>query len=589
MNRIVILFLLNLIVPSTYAQFGDTSELFLWEVKPDSEQIEQGVTSNITAKLTVAKDHIIYKDMTKITVSAPDGIDLADPQYANSVVKFDPTIQEEKDVFVGETEHTIPFYVQQDTQPGDYIVSVTVEYQGCSQSVCYFPETKQYEVPVTVITNTSGFADVNADEFNYDAVKANSLTGETNNPDNFFSKGYFWTFLTVFGFGVLTCFTPCVYPLIPITVTIFGARESKSKLQAFTLALTYVIGIAVMYSTLGYAAAKTGAVFGQFMSNPWVIGFIVSVFAAMGASMLGAFELQLPSSWTMKLTQMGGKGYGSAFFMGLVAGIIAAPCTGPVLVGVLTYVATSGNTFLGVSLLMTYAFGLGMLFLIIGTFSGFISKLPKSGGWMENVKSVFGILLFAFALYYLKEAVDVLKLPLDHSTITYVIATVLFIVGAGIGAIHLSYHTKNFTVRARKTVGVIACTFALYLGMGSMTAVRADNIDWLHSIEEGLELAKTENKPVMIDFYADWCSVCKEIEAFTFATDEVGEELERFVSIKIDLTDETPENQKIMKLFDIRGLPHLTFFDSSGKRLDEKRQLEFISKDEFLEHVSDIK
>jgi thiol:disulfide interchange protein DsbD len=290
----------------------------------------------------------------------------------------------------------------------------------------------------------------------------------------------------------------------------------------------------------------------------------------------------------MKLTQMGGKGYGSAFFMGLVAGIIAAPCTGPVLVGILTYVATSGNTFLGVSLLMTYAFGLGLLFLIIGTFSGFISKLPKSGGWMESVKSVFGILLFAFALYYLKEAVDFLKAPLDNSTTNYVIAVVLFVVGAAVGAIHLSYHTHNVAVRARKTVGVVVCVFALYLGIGSITAVHADNIDWVRSIEEGLELAKQENKPVMIDFYADWCTVCKEIEAYTFATDEVGDELTRFVAIKIDLTDNTPENQKIMQLFGIKGLPHIVFFDSKGGRLEDKRLLEFTSKEDFLTHVSDI-
>lgn len=588
MNRIAILLLFCVFIYPTQAQFGDTGELFVWDVKPDSEQVEQGVTSSISAKLTVAEDHIVYKKMTHITVTAPDGIELAEPNYAETVIKYDPTVQEDKEVYVGENVNSIPFYVKPETAPGDYIIKVKVDYQGCSQSVCFFPETKEFDVPITVVKNTSGFAAVDEDEFNYDAIKANSMTTESDNPEDFFERGYLLTFLFVFGVGVATCFTPCVYPLIPITITIFGARESKSKLQAFTLALTYVIGIAVMYSTLGFIAAKTGAVFGQFMSNPLVIGFIVIVFAAMGASMLGAFELQLPSSWTMKLTSMGGKGYGSAFFMGLVAGIIAAPCTGPVLVGILTYVATSGNTFLGVSLLMTYAFGLGLLFLVIGTFSGFISKLPKSGGWMENVKSVFGILLFAFALYYLKDTLDFLKAPLDNTTMNYVIAVVLFAVGAAAGAIHLSYHTHNFAVRARKTVGVIVCVFAIYLGFGSMTAVHADNIDWVHSIEEGLELAKQENKPVMIDFYADWCTECKKIVANTFATDEVGDELKRFVSVKIDMTNNTEQNQKYMKIFGIKGLPHISFFDSQGNMLEEKRILENVGKEEFLSVIKEI-
>lgn len=588
MKRFFIPIFFCMFIAPAYAQLGDVDELFIWEVKPGSEQVEQGHPFEIQASLTVAADHIVYKNMTKLSAELPEGFQAGESVFGEAHTKTDPIDGMQKEVFTDTSVHKLPVYVSPDTPPGEYEIKVKTEHQGCSKTVCYFPQSHEFTVKITVVENTSGVVNPVPGEIDFDQIKANSMTAESSGSDDFFAEGYFWTYLTIFGVGILTCFTPCVYPLIPITVTIFGARESKSKLQAFTLAFTYVLGIVVMYATLGFIAAKTGAVFGQFLSNPLVIGFIVAVFAAMGASMLGAFELQLPSSWQMKLTQMGGKGYTSAFFMGLVAGIIAAPCTGPVLIGILTYVATSGNSFLGISLLMTYAFGLGLLFLIIGTFSGFISKMPKSGSWMESVKSVFGIILFAFAFYYLKEIFDVLKAPLDNSTTNYVIAFVVFAVGVAIGAVHLSYHTHNLSVRIRKTVGVAACVFALYLGIGSLTAVQADNVSWVYSLDEGLETARAEGKPVMIDFYADWCSVCKEIEAFTFATDEVGEELKRFTAIKVDLTDNTPETQKIMQLFNIKGLPHLAFFDSKGNRLEEKRVLEFISKEDFLTHVKDI-
>ncbi len=588
MMRVCFPFLLFLFCASTtYAQLGNTDDLFVWDVAVEPQTVEQGQPFQIEAKLSVAENHIVYQHMTQLSAEVPEGFQLGEPQYADPVVKVDPTDGKEKEVFIKDTMHKLSILATQDVEPGEYEINVKIGYQGCSQTVCYFPQDKEFPIKVTVTKSTGGA--VSQEEIDFSQFKSNSLTAAaTTEEDDFFAQGYLWTFLTVFAFGIATCLTPCVYPLIPITVSILGARESKSKLQAFSLAFTYVIGIVVMYSLLGFFAAKTGAIFGQFLSNPWVIGFIVTIFVAMGASMLGAFELSVPSSIQSKLTSMGGTGYGSAFFMGLVAGIIAAPCTGPVLVGILTYVATSGNSLLGITLLMTYAFGLGLLFLVIGTFSGLITKMPKSGSWMEGVKSLFGILLFAFALYYLKQVIDILNAPLDNSTMNYIIAIVLFGIGIAVGAVHLSYHTHSFNVRLRKTIGVAVCVFAMYLGIGSLTAVQAADIDWVYNLDEGLEIAKQQNKPVMIDFYADWCTVCKQIEAQTFAANEVSEELKRFIAIKVDLTDDTKENQEIMKLFNIRGLPQVTFFDSSGNRLEDKKVEEFINKDDFLKRIEDI-
>lgn len=206
----------------------------------------------------------------------------------------------------------------------------------------------------------------------------------------------------VFVAGILASLTPCVYPLIPITIGVFGARESDSRLQSFTLSLVYVLGIAITYSVLGVIAAIFGTVFGGAMQSPWVLGGIAVIFIALGLSSLGMFEIRLPGNLQTRLSQAGGNGYGGALLMGLFAGIIAAPCVGPIVAGVLVYVAQQQDVLLGILLLMTFAFGMGLLFIILGTFSGLLARLPKSGGWMDGVKVAIGAVFLGVALYYLR-------------------------------------------------------------------------------------------------------------------------------------------------------------------------------------------
>src|SRR5947207_2742474 len=203
------------------------------------------------------------------------------------------------------------------------------------------------------------------------------------------------TFAVLFLGGVLTSLTPCVYPLIPITVSVFGARQANHKARSVGLSATYVAGIAAMFSALGVAAALSGKAFGSVLSSPWVIALLAVFLLALAASMFGAFDIALPASVQEKLQSVKGVGFAGAFGMGLVSGIIAAPCTGPVLAGVLTYVATQRSAVLGFWMLFTYAIGMGVLFFILGATT---VRLPKSGAWMETVKSVLGVALVAAAV-----------------------------------------------------------------------------------------------------------------------------------------------------------------------------------------------
>jgi thiol:disulfide interchange protein DsbD len=232
------------------------------------------------------------------------------------------------------------------------------------------------------------------------AIAADAAPAATTEFSAYQARGWLWMYLGSFGAGFLTSLTPCVYPLIPITLGIFGARgKDVSRKRAIALAAAYVVGMGLTYAILGVIVASVGGSFGTQLSNPFVVIPLVLLFVALATSMFGAFELNLPPSLQGKLNQVGGQGFGGAFAMGLVGGFIAAPCTGPFLAGLLAFVASTGSVVGGGSLLFVYALGMGVLFFAIAAFA---MSLPKSGRWMEWVKSGGGLLLMVGALYFLR-------------------------------------------------------------------------------------------------------------------------------------------------------------------------------------------
>ncbi len=613
LSLLIISIFLTLLIPNANPQslggnlndpqsFGEKPKLtmdqrFAWYALLSATQAPQGTTLQIEITLEAAPEHYTYKKRTEFSLDAPQGILSGEPVFPKEKMKFDPIEKKEVGIYEGTVKYHIPLQIAHDAPLGKQTIIVNLRYQGCSRSpnVCYLPQKKEFTLDLTIVEGSGKPVSQSINNTSMDSTSGTSTmqsqttSGEDSGFESMLSKGYLWAYLACFGFGILTSLTPCVFPLIPITVSIFGAREAKSKLVAFSLALTYVMGIVVMYSSLGYFAARTGAVFGQFMSNPLVIIPISLFFIVMGISMLGAFEIRLPSSWQGKLSMVGGKGYLSAFLMGLVAGVIAAPCTGPFLFSLLLFVAQQANPAFGFSLLFVYAFGLGTLFLIVGTFSGLINNLPKSGQWMEGVKNLFAIILFAFALYYLKDIFAFLRTPLVNSWITYLVTSILFIIGIILGALHLSFHTPNMNIKIKKALGVLLCVVALYVGVSSPYAVGESKVNWIkEDLERGLTLAQEQNRPVMIDFYADWCVECKKLDAYTYTDEAVGEALKNYVNIKIDLTEDNQSDQKIKKEYNIAGLPLIVFYDSQGNRLDDKRINEYIGPQKFLEHIKTI-
>jgi thiol:disulfide interchange protein DsbD len=407
------------------------------------------------------------------------------------------------------------------------------------------------------------------------------------NGESLFAHGWLWAYASVFIGGFLTSLTPCVYPLIPITVSLFGARgDDVPRSRAITLATLYVAGIGVMYAGLGIFSALAGRVFGTFMANPWIMVPIATLFIAMAGSMFGAFELALPSSLQQKLSSVGGKGFGGAFAMGLVGGIIAAPCTGPVLASILAFVATTKSVALGGSLLLTYALGMGVLFFAIAAFA---VALPKSGAWMEAVKSVFGIIMLVAALYFLRNVIAPLRHWGQAGNRWLILNLIVAAAGIAVGAVHLSFHDGTWR-RVRKGLGVAVSVVGVFGVIAGILTPKAEAgapvLTWIHGEKEGIATARAQHKPALLDFYADWCLPCKELELKTFSRSDVARALGQFTLVKVNTTvDDDPEVVAAKARYHADTLPTLVLVDAEG---NIKRKIDhFVSGEELLRLLAD--
>lgn len=365
-------------------------------------------------------------------------------------------------------------------------------------------------------------------------------------------RGWLWMILGAFGFGFLTSLTPCVYPMIPIVLGIFGARgQNVSRGRAMTLASLYVAGMGVTYAVLGSIFAQIGKEFGSLLGDPIVVVPIVLLYLALAASMFGAFDLNLPMSLQEKINKVGGKGFAGAFAMGLVGGFTAAPCTGPFLAGILGFVAQTHNTAAGAFLLFSYALGMGVLFWVLAAFA---IALPKSGRWMEWVKSIGGIALLVAALYFLRPIVGALR-TFGNAELWFLGASIgLALLGLAGGAVHLSFHDRG-AVKVRKGVTVALAVVGIF-GVVAWIMTPKHKLHWLYDREEeAFARARAEGKGVLVDFSATWCNPCTELE-LRFGDPDVHEAITaNFVPLKFDVTDGTEEDKAARARYRAQTLP----------------------------------
>lgn len=397
------------------------------------------------------------------------------------------------------------------------------------------------------------------------------------------AKGPLYAGLAAFAGGLLTALTPCVYPMIAITVSVFGARQTTSRAQAMLLSTVFVLGIAAMFTPLGVGAGLTGSLFGSALSNRWVVLGIAAIFLALAGSMFGLFEFVLPSGLTNKLATMGGIGYAGAFVLGLVSGVVAAPCTGPVLTGILLWIGKTQSPWLGAAAMAAFSLGLGVPFWIVGTFA---VRLPKSGKWMVGVKSFFGIVLVVVALYYVKNAFpQVLRFVPVSPAILYG-SVALAIAGLALGAVHLGFDESKAR-SIRKVVGIVLTVIGSVVAVTWLEMPKGE-LPWMAKESDALARAKTDGSPVIIDFTADWCGACKRLARDTFTDPAVRSEIDRFVLLRIDATnDDDPAIMDAQKKYKVAGLPTVIIIDSNGA--EKVRFTDFVDATEFHAAIRDVR
>ncbi len=389
-----------------------------------------------------------------------------------------------------------------------------------------------------------------------------------------------WTLLGIFAGGMALNLTPCVYPLIPITFSYFGGKSGQGQGSLLVHGFFYLAGLALTNSSLGLAAALTGGLMGGLLQNPLVLVVVAAILVFFATSLFGLWELRLPGS----LTQAASKSYAGYFgslFMGLTLGLVAAPCIGPFVLGLLTWVASLGSPWLGFLVFFTLSLGLGLPLFILAMFSGSLEKLPRSGEWMLWVRKLMGWVLVGMAAYFIRPL-------LPESAGVLLLAAV-----ALAAAIHLgwldrtaaTFRSFKWLKTAAALAGVIIATF-----LAGSWAFKGPGVAWQPYSDQILVQAKESGKPVMIDFYATWCSPCRELDEITFHnSDVVKKAAQEFLMVKVDLTQKgNPVHQRLLGQYGVKGVPTVVFLDDQGKECQSLRLVDYLPPPQMLSRMAAV-
>jgi thiol:disulfide interchange protein DsbD len=542
----------------------------------------------------VADDYHLYQDKFKVQVT--EGQASLNPLLLPPATTVDDPLFGLKEVYHNTFSAILPItHIATDT------ATIEVSYQGCSVSmgVCY-PPTKQTIVITPDRINTSAPATTLPTLKAIDQptkTTANSELSETDHITNTLKNSTLWIVIgTFFVFGLLLSFTPCVFPMIPILSSIIvGQGHHLTTRRAFIMSLVYVLAMALTYTFAGVLAGIFGQNLQATFQNPWIIGSFSVIFLLLALSMFGFYELQLPARLQSKIThysnqQKGGTLTGVAI-MGFLSALIVGPCMAPPLAGALIYIGQTGDAFLGGMALFAMSMGMGLPLIIIGTSSARL--MPKAGAWMEKVKAFFGVMLIGVAIWMLERI-----LPVEITMINWAI---LFIVSAVYMGAFDTTHEKTGWFKLSKGLGIVLFLYGLIILIGLMGGskdvyqplktfqgsanagqVQSSKLNFkiIKSISD-LETELAKGQPVMLDFYADWCISCKEMERLTFSDANVHNALTGVTLLKADVTLNDDIDTALMQHFGIVGPPAILFFNTEGKEQKAQRVVGFKSAEEF--------
>ena len=555
-----------------------------------------------TVKLdyTLTPDTYLYRDKLAYVVKSPADVKVASAAIPAGEIKEDPTFGRTE---VYHQNFSVSLTLSRALAAGERLV-LEAGWQGCNEvvGVCYPPSTREF-----ALVSGGGALAATAVTASGDAPAEPASESDTSRIERVLKGGSFWpVILTFFGLGLLLALTPCVFPMIPILSGIIaGQKKDLTKMSGFLLSLAYVLGMALTYAIAGVAAALSGTLLSNALQNPVALGIGAAIFVLLALSMFGFFEIQLPSFIQSKFSdasnKMKGGNFVGVFFMGALSAVILGPCVAPPLAAALAFIAQTGNTTLGGVALFVLALGMGVPLLLVGLSAG--ALLPKAGGWMNAVKYFFGVMMLAIAIYLISPVIPAWMGMLLWALLLIASAIYLHALDP------LPAHATGWS-RLWKGLGVVLLIggLAILLGMlagsrnllqpldvfkgGAGGAAMAaeqkglafEKVKDVAELDARLAAAKADGKAVMLDFYADWCVSCKEMEAFTFSDPKVQARLANVVLLKADVTANTDADKALLKRFNLFGPPGLIFWTAAGVQSDYK-VIGFEKTDKFLASI----
>lgn len=573
----VLVALIVLATVTVSAQGRGSEPVFGVKLRADREPLVAGDVAKLAVVLTVDRGWHVNSDdpgdefsmATTVEWQLPDGWSAntaAFPDGERLSFEFSDVPIE---VWQGETV-IVAEIAPPATASGPTELAVTLTAQACNDTQCLPPTPVKASITAELAPPGTPWQPVNEDLFTAQTEEPSAQDEDSDSA--FANRSLPWLILTVFFAGLALNLTPCVYPLIPITVGFFANQAKDRPGGTFGLAVVYVLGMSVTYSVLGVTAALTGKLFGTALQSPIVVGALVAVLLALAASMFGLWELRIPG-WAMRASG-GRSGYLGALLMGLVVGFVAAPCIGPFVLGLLTYVGQQGSPLLGFVLFFTLAMGLGVPYLLLGTFTGAMNKMPASGVWMVGIRKVFGFLLIALAIYFARPF-------LPNDVAAWVMGLVLMAGGLFLLVVDRTGHEQPTIDRMMRLVSlgmVVAGVF--YLPLGGHES--KEHLEWQVYDPPAVAAAIASGQPVIIDFYADWCAPCRELDESTFADPRVAEELSGYARFKVDQTRSNEIGNAAAREFEVMGMPTVIVFSDGDEQF---RITGFEPPDQFLKRL----